>query len=226
MLLTIAPYSARGVIFYQGESDDVKARIYARLFRLMIENWRETFKNPDLHFLFVQLAAFSRDGNPDGDMYALVREQQAQVARTVPNTAMAVAMDVGSFNDIHPRRKHSVGRRLALAARAQVYGEAVECSGPVYRSMCIEGGKLSIEFDHAASGLLCQGEALKGFRICGANRLYFDADAVIAGSKVELSSSLVPMPAAGSYGWANYIEVNLYNGEGLPAVPFKTDKYL
>lgn len=226
MLLTVAPYSARGVIFYQGESDNIKARIYGKLFKLMIENWRETFKNPDLYFLFVQLAAFGHDGNPDGDLFALVREQQALVARTVLNTGMATAIDIGSFYDIHPRRKAPVGQRLALVARAKVYGESIECSGPVYRSMSIEGGKIILEFDHADSGLVSQGETLKGFRICGANRLYHDADAFIFNNKVELSSPLVPAPAAASYGWANFIEVNLYNCDGLPAVPFKTDKYV
>lgn len=226
MLLTVAPYSARGVIFYQGESDNIKARIYSKLFRLMIENWRETFKNPDLYFLFVQLAAFGHDGNPDGDLFALVREQQALVARTVPNTGMATAIDVGSLYDIHPRRKAPVGQRLALVARAKVYGESIECSGPVYRSMSIEGGKIILEFGHAESGLVSQGDMLKGFRICGANRLYYDADAFIFNNKVELSSPLVPAPAAASYGWANFVEVNLFNNDGLPALPFKTDKYV
>lgn len=226
MLLTVAPYSARGVIFYQGESDDVKARIYGKLFKLMIENWRETFNNPDLYFLFVQLAAFGHDGNPDGDMFALVREQQALVAQTLPNTGMAAAIDLGSLYDIHPRRKAPIGQRLALAARANVYSESIEYSGPVYRSMSIEGGKIILEFDHADSGLICQGDTLKGFCICGANRLYYEADTFIFNNKVELSSPLVALPAAASYGWANFIEVNLYNNDGLPAVPFKTDKYL
>ena len=226
MLSTFIPYSAKGVIFYQGESDDVKARIYAKLFSLMISNWREAFANEDLYFLFVQLAAYGREGNPGGDMYAILRDQQTLVSRTTRNTGMAVAMDVGHFHDIHPRRKIPVGKRLALVAREKVYGEQVESSGPVYRDMQVVGNKLILAFDHAAAGLACKGEKLQGFQICGANRLYVSADARIIGSTVELSSPAVPVPAAASYGWANYMEVNLYNAEGLPAVPFKTDKYL
>lgn len=226
MVQTITPYSVSGVIFYQGESDDVKARIYSKLFTLMIECWRQAFENPAMPFVFAQLSSFSRDGNPDGDMYAIVRDQQFRVAQTVPNTGMAVTLDVGSFYDIHPRRKEPVGQRLALVAREIVYGEPIDSSGPVYRAMRIEGNKIILEFDHATQGLACQGERPQGFRICGANRLYFAAEARIVGTTVELTSPAVAMPAAASYGWANYCEANLYNGAGLPAVPFKTDRYL
>ncbi len=226
MVQTFAPYTASGVIFYQGESDDIKARIYSKLFTLMIDCWRETFENPDLPFVFAQLSAYSREGNPDGDMYAILRDQQFQVSRTVKRTGMAVTMDVGSFFDIHPRRKEPVGQRLAKVALEKVYGKPIESSGPVYRSVRIEGSRMILEFDHAASGLVCQGEMLKGFKICGANRLYHEAKAKIEDGNVVISSPQVAMPAAASYGWANYCEVNLYNREGLPAVPFKTDRYL
>jgi len=226
MITTIAPFTAKGVIFYQGESDDVKARIYSKLFGMMIDCWRETFENPDMPFVFVQLAAFGREGNPDGDMYAILRDQQWRVSETISGATAVVAMDAGSFHDIHPRRKQPIGLRLALAARARVYGEPVEYSGPVYRRMQIEGNQIRLEFDHAESGLFCRGESLQGFRIAGANRLYYNADARIDGQTVVLTSEKVSMPAAASFGWANYMAVNLYNGEGLPAVPFKTDRYL
>ena len=226
MLTTFAPYTVKGVIFYQGESDDVKARIYGKLFKMMGDCWRETFDNPQMPFVFVQLAAYSREGNPDGDMYAILRDQQFQVTQTVPGTAMAVAMDCGSYYDIHPRNKQPIGQRLALAALANVYGEPIEGSGPVYRSMRIDGNQMILSFDPASSELICPEEKLLGFRIAGANRLYYDAEARIEGSTVVLSSPDVFMPAAASYGWANYMTVSLYNGAGLPAVPFKTDRYL
>lgn len=226
MLSTIIPYTCRGVIFYQGESDDVKGRIYGKLFSALIENWRHDFENEEMYFLFVQLAAYGRDGYPEGELYPILREQQKKVADTVPNTGMAVAMDLGSLYDIHPRRKAQIGKRLALIAREKVYHETVESSGPVFRSMEIRDGKIIVHFDHTGSGLYAAGDKPMGFRICGSNRKYFIADAEISGDTVVLSSPEVPMPEAASYGWANYMEVNLYNSEGLPAVPFRTDKYL
>lgn len=226
MLSNIIPYTCKGVVYYQGESDDIKGRIYGKLFSLMIENWRHDFKNDELFFLFVQLAAYGREGYPEGELYPVLREQQKLVADTVANTGMVVAMDMGSMHDIHPRRKAPIGKRLALLAGEKVYRESIESSGPVFRNMEIKNGKVIINFDHVGSGLTIMGDKPKGFRICGGNRKYFDADAEISGDTVVLSSPDVPMPEAASYGWANYMEVNLFNTEGLPAVPFRTDKYL
>ncbi len=226
MLMTVVPYTAQGVIFYQGESDTPKARIYAKLFKLLIENWRHAFQNPALHFLFVQLAAYGNEGYPDGDMYAILRDQQHQVARTVSKTGMAVALDVGHRSDIHPRSKLPVGIRLALLAREKVYGEAIDSSGPVYRSMKIDGSKIILTFDHAEPSLICMGDSPCGFQICGPNRLYFECEAKVVNNTVELQSPQVPLPAAARYGWANYTEANLYNINGLPMLPFKTDRYL
>lgn len=226
MVATFAPYSVQGVIYYQGESDDIKARIYNKLLTMLIDCWRETFENPDMSFLLVQLAGYGHAGYPEGDLYAIVRDQQHLTAQTVPGTCCVVAMDCGSMHDIHPRNKQPIGQRLALAARANTYGEAIEWSGPVYRSMQIDNDRIILSFDHADSGLVCPDAALQGFRIAGANRRYFEADARIDGPTVVLSSPNVPMPAAASYGWANHMKVNLYNGAGLPAMPFKTDRYL
>jgi sialate O-acetylesterase len=226
MLLTVVPYTLRGVIYYQGEADDFKARLYGRLLRGLIDEWRRLFRDPDLPFLFVQLAAFGYQGNPDGELFALIREQQALVACTTPHAHLAVAMDVGSAIDIHPRRKQPVGHRLALIARARVYGEDIEDSGPVFRSMEISGERIILRFDHAASGLVCSEGELKGFRICAANRKYYPAEARIVGPRIELFHGEILRPAAASYGWGNFMEVNFYNGAGLPAVPFRTDRYL
>jgi sialate O-acetylesterase len=226
MFKTVVPYSVRGVIYYQGEADDYKARLYGKLLETLIANWRFDLEDLELPFLFVQLAAYGREGHPDGQTYALLREQQSKVAATVPHTGMAVALDTGSAVDIHPRRKQPIGHRLALLARALVYGEAIECSGPCYQSMRIEENRLVVSFRHAESGLTCSGDELLGFQICGENRKYYPALAVIRGGEVELTSAEVPWPAAASYGWANYMEVNLTNGDDLPALPFRTDRYL
>jgi sialate O-acetylesterase len=226
MLATVTPWTVRGVIYYQGEADDYKARLYGKLLETLIDNWRTDLENPELPFLLVQLAAYGREGNPEGQTYPLLREQQAKVAATVPHTGMAVALDVGSAIDIHPRRKQPIGHRLALLARALVYGEAVEYSGPRFRAMRIDDNRLILSFDHADSGLTCSGDVLQGFQICGDNRKYYPAQALIRGGEVELTSPDVPWPVAASYGWANFMEVNLYNGAGLPALPFRTDRFL
>jgi sialate O-acetylesterase len=172
------------------------------------------------------LAAYGREGFPEGDTFPLVRDQQSRVAANVPHTAMAVAMDVGSAIDIHPRHKQPVGHRLALLARALVYREPVEYSGPVFHAMEITGNSLALNFDHANSGLACPDPELKGFQICGDNRKYYPAQAQIMDHRIVLHSPEVDKPAAAAYGWANYMDVNLYNGAGLPAVPFRTDRYL
>ena len=226
MLMTIVPYSVKGVIFYQGESDVAKARIYSKLFETLIDNWRAVFRHPNMPFLFVQLAAYGNDGYPDGDQFAILRDQQAEVANRVFNTGMAVAFDVGHLTDIHPRSKRPVGERLSLVARDKVYQQSLDSSGPVLRSMKIEQGRVILQFDHAGDGLACQGDHPKGFQICGPNRLYVEAQAEIRGSRIELSSPKVPMPAEASYGWANFLEANVYNDAGLPMIPFKTDRYL
>lgn len=226
MLSTIIPYTCTGVIYYQGETDDVKGRIYGKLFRLLIENWRKDFENEDLYFLFVQLAAYNREGYAEGELYPVLREQQKLVADTVPNTGMAVAMDMGSEFDIHPRRKAQIGQRLALLAREKVYRHGLDASGPVFSGMELEEGRIILHFEHTANGLFMKGDQLKGFQISGGNRKFFDAKAELSGNTVIVSSPEVKLPEAASYGWANYMEVNLYNSEGLPAVPFRTDKFL
>lgn len=226
MLSTIVPYTCQGVLFYQGEADDLKARIYAKLFKGMIESWRDAFEDNQLYFLYVQLAAYGREGHFDGDSYAILRQQQKQVLEMVPYTGMAVAMDMGHKYDIHPRRKSIIGQRLSLVAREKVYGESIDSCGPEFESMTVEEERLILKFSHTGKGLFYKGQSLSGFRICGNNRRYYEANAEIDGDTVILTSPHVKEPEAATYGWANYCEVNMYNKEGLPAIPFKTDQYL
>lgn len=223
MLKKIVPFAVRGVIFYQGESDDSKPYLYERLFTKMIENWREDWKNPQLPFLFVQLAAFGQE-NPEGEEWAIIREQQLLASKSIENTGMAVAIDFGDKNNIHPIDKKPVGERLAFLARGRVYGQVVEYSGPAYREMKIKGNKIILYFDQIGQGLVSKGDRLKGFKICGKDSRFFNAEAEIYEDTVIVSSDEVIQPIAVRYGWSNYEEVNLYNIDGFPATPFRTEK--
>jgi len=225
MLQKIVPYGIKGVIYYQGEGDSSKAGLYRRLFSTLIQNWREDWGMASLPFLFVQLPMFGCDGNPDGEDWAIIREQQLLVANSVEHTAMAVITDCGEFDNIHPVNKKPVGERLALLARARIYGDDIEYSGPVYRSMRIEGNKIILAFDHAEGGLAAGNGALRGFRICGEDRHFVEAKADVKGNMIEVCAEEVKLPVAVRYGWANDADVNLYNRAGLPASPFRTDLF-
>jgi sialate O-acetylesterase len=145
------------------------------------------------------------------------------VAREVGNAGLAVITDVGDPKDIHPTQKKPVGERLALAARKVAYGEKIVASGPTLRSASVEGGKIVVRFDNVGKGLRVQGERLTGFAIAGKDERFVNADAVLQGDRVVVSSTSVPAPAYVRFGWANYPVVNLWNADGLPAVPFRTD---
>jgi sialate O-acetylesterase len=216
MVTPIVPYGIRGVIWYQGESNSRNGLQYRTLFPATIADWRKTWGQGDFPFLFVQLAPFKT--NPPE-----VREAQFMASRTVPNTAMVVTTDVGDAEDIHPTRKEPVGSRLALAARAVVYGEKLEFSGPAFRSATFSKGRAVLRFDHLGGGLVAKDGPLKGFTIAGADKQFVPARAEIQGGTVVVSSDSVPEPAAVRYGWANVPDVNLFNREGLPASPFRTD---
>jgi len=217
MIAPLQPYAIQGVIWYQGESDSGDPLTFRRLFPSLIRSWRREWGGRDFPFLFVQVA-------PHNGWTPELREAQLQTWQTVPNTAMVVTTDVGPVdpNDFHPPKKEPVGVRLALAARALVYGENFEYSGPVYKSYASDNGRVVIRFTHASSGLKTgDGERLKGFTIAGADEVFADADAVIEGDTVVVSSAAVPTPTAVRYGWANILSCNLANGEGLPAGPFR-----
>ncbi|QTN33888.1 sialate O-acetylesterase [Akkermansiaceae bacterium] len=216
MIEPLLPYAIKGAIWYQGESNAGKSKEYQTLFPAMIADWRAKWKQGDFPFYFVQIAPFK--GQP-----AEIREAQFLTLSKSKNTAMVVTTDVGDANDIHPRRKRPVGERLALAARALVYGEKTEYSGPLYESMEAKGDKVALSFGHVGGGLVAEGGDLKGFTIAGADGQFVPAKAEIKGDQVLVSAEGVSEPKAVRYGWANVPDVNLFNKEGLPASPFRTD---
>jgi sialate O-acetylesterase len=229
MIAPLIPYALRGAIWYQGESNAGRARHYQTLLPALIANWRADWGQGDFPFLIAQIAPFSpivRDPRlvmQESASWAEVREAQLLTSLRVPNTALAVTTDVGDEFDKHPKRKEPVGGRLALAARAVAYGEKIVYSGPLYKSMRVEGDEAILSFDHVGSGLAAKGGALTGFWIAGPDKKFIPAAAEIRGDTVVVSSNLVTSPVAVRYGWADYPVVNLWNKDGLPASPFRTD---
>jgi sialate O-acetylesterase len=225
MVVPIVPYAIKGVIWYQGESNATRAYQYRRLFPEMIRHWRSTWEQGDFPFLFVQLAAFGPNGKTLGESdWAELREAQTMTLKNSPHTAQALAIDYGTYDDIHPRNKLPVGQRLALAARAVAYGEKIVYAGPTYQSVKFDGAKATVSFANA-NGLEARGGALKGFLVAGEDKVFYEAAAEIKGRRVIVSSAQVSKPVAVRYAWAKYPEVNFYNREGLPAVPFRTDDW-
>ncbi|HEV2480668.1 MAG TPA: endo-1,4-beta-xylanase [Puia sp.] len=225
MIAPLVPYGIKGFVWYQGEANTNRAAEYARLQPAMIADWRSHWKEGDIPFLYVQLPGFG-DYNylPAESGWAELREAQLQTL-AVPHTGMAVAIDLGEWNDIHPDRKEPVGDRLALAAEAIAYGDSgVVYSGPVYQSAVLSGGKVTISFTHAGGGLVTNdGEEPQEFAIAGADRKFVWANAKIEGDKVVVWSDSIKEPAYVRYAWADDpVDPNLYNKEGLPASPFET----
>ena len=216
MIAPLEPYAIAGVIWYQGEANAHRALEYRRLFPAMIRDWRHAWRQGDFPFLFVQIAPHER-------MTPEIREAQLLTWQKVPHTAMAVITDIGNETNIHPTQKEPVGARLALAARAIAYGEKIEYSGPVYQAMKVKGNRAILSFTHIGGGLVAKGGDLKGFTIAGADGNFVPATAVIEGDKVAVSSPQVAKPVAVRYGWAATPDVNLFNQQGLPATPFRTD---
>ena len=225
MLLPLTPYAIRGAIWYQGESNAGRAYQYRTLFPLMIRNWREVWKEGDFPFYYVQLANYqARKPEPGDSDWAELREAQLMTLRE-PHTGMAVIIDIGDANDIHPRDKLDVGHRLALWALAQTSHQTIEYSGPLYDSFVIEGDKVRIRFKHAHGLKTSDGQSPKAFAIAGVDHKFYWADARIDGETIVVSSAKVPEPVAVRYAWADNPEVNLYNGANLPASPFRTDDW-
>ncbi|MBN9660052.1 MAG: sialate O-acetylesterase [Acidobacteria bacterium] len=219
MIAPLTPFPIRGAIWYQGESNAGVERVstYSRLFQTMIQDWRRAW-GEDFPFLFVQLANYTTGSS---SRWPELRDAQRQTL-ALRNTAMATAVDIGDPKDIHPKNKQDVGLRLGLAARAIVYGEPIEYSGPTYRQAVAEGPALRLFFDHTGTGLTVRGGALKGFEVAGADHKYVPADARIDGNTVVLTSTAVANPVSARYAWKDNPETSLYNKEGLPAPPFQT----
>jgi sialate O-acetylesterase len=226
MIAPLVPYAIRGAIWYQGESNAGRAYQYRTLFPAMIASWREAWNQGEFPFLFVQLAPYMKiESEPTESAWAELREAQLFTMLNCPNTAMAVITDVGEENDIHPKKKQPVGDRLAIAARALAYGEDIEYSGPIYDRMEIQGNKAVLYFTHVDGGLVCKGDKLTGFTICGEDHKFVNAEAKIEGDTVVVWSDQVEKPVAVRFGWANYPVVNLWNKVDLPASPFRTDDF-
>lgn len=220
MIAPFIPYPIKGAIWYQGETNANAnpngASLYARAFQGMIRDWRRAWGEGDFPFLFVQLANYK-----SSPAWADLREAQRQTL-SLANTGMAVIIDIGNPDNIHPTNKQDVGLRLGLAARAVAYGEKIEYSGPVFIHAAREGATLRAWFDHTTGGLKAKGGALKGFEIAGADRKFVPADARIEGTSIAVSNTSVAAPVYLRYAWADNPDCNLYNGEGLPASPFRS----
>jgi sialate O-acetylesterase len=219
MTAPLAPYAVKGVIWYQGEANTKAPKEYLPLMTSLIGDWRRSWQQPDLPFLYVQLANFMAvKEQPTESSWAELRESQRRTLAAVPRTGMAVAIDLGEWNDIH---------RLALQAQREAYGEKnLVASGPLYQEMKISGNKATLTFSNLGGGLVAKGDgALKQFAIAGPDQQFVWAEARIEGDKVVVWNPQVPNPVAVRYAWADNPEgANLYNRAGLPASPFRTDK--
>lgn len=220
----LIPFRIKGVIWYQGESNRESANIYDMIFQTLIKSWRQEWNEGDFPFYYVQLPAYGK-ADPNNARWIYIREAQLKTLTAVANTGMAVTIDVGEANDIHPKNKKPVGHRLALWALAKTYGfKNITYSGPIYKSIKIEGNKIRISFEYANDGLKTpNNDPLKAFIIAGEDGKYVPAQAKIDGKTILVWSQQVKKPKSVRYGWADWIVCNLYNKADLPASPFRTD---
>ena len=221
----VKPWTAfpiKGVIWYQGEANVGRSEQYGDLFPALITDWRRQWRS-DFPFYFVQLANFmeSKKIQPDSE-WAALREAQTKALK-LDQVGMAVTIDIGLADDIHPKNKQEVGRRLALVALAGSYGKNVSSSAPVFQNYIIKGNKMELDFGQKQDGFQIKGTTLKGFTIAGPDRVFYPAEAMVHDGKIILSSTEVPAPLAARYGWADNPDCNLYGENGLPVAPFRTD---
>ena len=225
MIAPLVPYTIRGFIWYQGESNEQRAEEYKTLFPAVIDSWRAQWKNESLPFYYVQIAPFAGDGlytdAAERMTSAELRESQ-MLTLTKSNVGMAITTDVGDEKLIHPPKKKEVGDRLALWALNKDYGYTdLVHSGPIYKSVRFNMGRALVSFEHAGSGLYCPDNTIKHFEIAGTDGKYYPAKARIVGKEVMVWSNKVPQPKGVRLGWKNYFEINLFNKEGLPASSFR-----
>lgn len=225
MVAPLVPYGIKGAIWYQGESNNGEGMLYHEKMKALISGWRSLWGKSDLPFLYVQLASYHYGNRNPADLAGIWEAQTATLA--VPHTGMAVTVDISNTKNIHPTNKQDVGKRLALWALAQVYGQKdLVYSGPLYKSMKVDGNKIRLTFDHSGSGLASRdGEPLTWFTIAGDDKNFVEAEAKIAGNEIVVSSQSVEKPVAVRFAWNQDAEPNLSNKEGLPASPFRTDKW-
>lgn len=225
MIAPLVPYALKGVLWYQGETNASRHSEYAALFGALVKQWRAEFCQP-LPFLFVQLANFESGQGNQGDVWAFQREAQARVL-TLPNTGMAVTIDIGDPKDIHPQNKQEVGRRLALQARRHAYGERVEADGPVFAAARPEGAALRVTFARPPALRLepAGADGRVAFEVAGEDRVFVPAEAVLDGRTLLVSAPGVPRPVAVRYAWRNSPAARLFSASGLPAAPFRSDRW-
>ena len=224
----IVPYAVKGIAWYQGESNAYinRAETYYDLLPAMIKLWRSDWKRADLPFIIFQITPNRKpqtDANEKSGI-AIVQEAQLKTVQQTSNTALVITMDVAE-TDVHYKNKQPIGERAMKAALNLAYGQNIEYCGPIYKNMKIEDGKIILEFSHAGSGLTVKGNTLKGFVIAGADKKFYFAEGKIERNKVIVSSKDVPQPVAVRFGWADFPNVNLFNNEGFPASPFRTDNW-
>ena len=226
MIQPVAPLSIRGAIWYQGEANAERAYQYRTLLPAMIGDWRKLFGQGDFPFYIVSLPAFMhRRDQPGDDAWAELREAQALTARKVKNSGLAVTVDTGDPDNIHPKDKKVVGERLALCALAGEYGKKISYAGPTFTSVEHLPGALKLHFRHTDGGLVVKGDKLEEFAVAGKDRQWHWADARVEGDSVVVSSPMVSDPQAARYAWQADPAATLYNGAGLPAAPFRTDNW-
>ena len=225
MVYPLVPMSIKGAIWYQGESNASRAYEYRDLMPALIQDWRQSFQCGQFPFFLVQLAGFLKGApEPDSTQWAELREAQLMTVQRVPKTGMAVAIDIGDPGDIHPKDKVDVGDRLALNALAVAYGQKIEYSGPIYKSMQVVGDKAILSLTHA-EGLTAKGGTLTGFKVAGDDHVFVPATATIDHDTIVVSAAGVTKPESVRYAFEIYPDANLYNAAGLPASPFRTDDW-
>jgi sialate O-acetylesterase len=228
MVNPVIPFGIQGAIWYQGESNTTRAVQYRKAFPLMINDWRRHWKQGDFPFYFVELTSYDAGGSTDknvGYQWAELREAQT-LTLSLPNTGMAITTDIGNPKNIHPRNKQDVGLRLALLALNKTYNKNIVSSGPMYKSMKIEGGKIILSFSEIGGGLITTDKFgyVKGFEIAGADGKYAYSKAFIKDNQVVVYNDSIASPINVRFGWFDDAsENNLFNKEGLPANPFTTD---
>ena len=227
MLKRVMPYTIKGFIYYQGESDEHKPYSYYALFTRMIRQWREDWGDDTLPFLMVQLPMHRYQHDPDTKSWCILREAQMKAYRTMRNTGIAVIIDCGQFHEIHPKNKKPVGERLALQALASVYGliEEDQAFGPVYKDFLYKDGGIEITFDHASEGIIYAGDVPEGFELAGADGKFEKADVFFEENKAFLKAGNIKDPVMARYLWTNYCEVSVFGKNGLPMAPFRTHSF-
>jgi sialate O-acetylesterase len=222
MIAPATEFRIKGVIWYQGETNSARARapLYQQVFSTLIADWRQHWREGEFPFLFTQISSFTSDATED---WPIVREAQRRTL-SVAKTAMAVTIDVGDPDNVHPADKQTVGLRLALAARALAYHEDIEYSGPLFQQTSVEEGAVRVWFTHVDGGLVAKGGPLAGFEIAGDDRRFVPATARIDGDSVLVGNSQIDKPQLVRYGWQNAPAVNLFNSAGLPASPFTSEE--